>query len=86
MSSVKVAVRVRPFNAREYKNNSKCIIKMEGPTTFITNPKAQPGESDTKSFNYDYSYWSHTNVNIFKFLSISSNKIKSYSINQFKFQ
>ena len=33
MSSVKVAVRVRPFNNRELQRNTQCIIKMEGPTT-----------------------------------------------------
>ena len=33
MSSVKVAVRVRPFNNREMQRNTQCIIKMEGSTT-----------------------------------------------------
>ena len=60
MSSVKVAVRVRPFNAREIQRQTRCIIRMEGPTTFIANPRAQPGEEAAKSFNYDHSYWSHT--------------------------
>ncbi|CAF0730672.1 unnamed protein product [Brachionus calyciflorus] len=60
MSSVKVAVRVRPFNTREIQRQTQCIIRMDGPTTFITNPKAQPGEEAVKNFNYDYSYWSHT--------------------------
>ncbi|XP_037790609.1 kinesin-like protein unc-104 [Penaeus monodon] len=60
MSSVKVAVRVRPFNNREISRESKCIIEMAGNTTSIVNPKAPPGSKDaTKSFNYDYSYWSH---------------------------
>ncbi|XP_050988789.1 kinesin-like protein KIF1A isoform X10 [Labeo rohita] len=56
-ASVKVAVRVRPFNSREIGKESKCIIQMSGNTTTILNPK-QPKE--TKSFNFDYSYWSHT--------------------------
>ncbi|XP_043120068.1 kinesin-like protein KIF1A isoform X10 [Puntigrus tetrazona] len=56
-ASVKVAVRVRPFNSREMGKDSKCIIQMSGNTTTILNPK-QPKES--KSFNFDYSYWSHT--------------------------
>lgn len=30
MSSVKVAVRVRPFNSREIARESKCIIEMSG--------------------------------------------------------
>lgn len=33
MSSVKVAVRVRPFNNREISHESKCIISMSGQTT-----------------------------------------------------
>ncbi|XP_016345673.1 kinesin-like protein KIF1A isoform X7 [Sinocyclocheilus anshuiensis] len=56
-ASVKVAVRVRPFNSREIGKESKCIIQMSGNTTTIINPKL-PKES--KSFNFDYSYWSHT--------------------------
>ncbi|XP_052471264.1 kinesin-like protein KIF1A isoform X2 [Carassius gibelio] len=56
-ASVKVAVRVRPFNSREIGKESKCIIQMTGNTTTIMNPKV-PKES--KSFNFDYSYWSHT--------------------------
>lgn len=33
MSSVKVAVRVRPFNSREVAHKSSCIIGMTGNTT-----------------------------------------------------
>ncbi|XP_050967603.1 kinesin-like protein KIF1A isoform X20 [Labeo rohita] len=56
-ASVKVAVRVRPFNSREMSKESKCIIQMSGNTTTIINPKAP---KETKSFNFDFSYWSHT--------------------------
>ncbi|XP_051567543.1 kinesin-like protein KIF1A isoform X18 [Myxocyprinus asiaticus] len=56
-ASVKVAVRVRPFNSRETSKESKCIIQMSGNTTTIINPKAP---KENKSFNFDYSYWSHT--------------------------
>lgn len=80
MSSVKVAVRVRPFNNREITRECKCIIDMCGNTTCkfslhicfqvvnsqsnfflaITNPKMPPGsKDDKKSFNFDFSYWSH---------------------------
>ncbi|KAL6447852.1 hypothetical protein ACFW04_000152 [Cataglyphis niger] len=59
MSSVKVAVRVRPFNHREISRQAQCIIDMTGSTTSIVNPKATPGSKDAvKSFNYDYSYFS----------------------------
>lgn len=51
---------MRPFNNREISRECKCIIEMAGNTTSIVNPKAPPGSKDaTKSFNYDYSYWSH---------------------------
>ena len=33
MSSVKVAVRVRPFNNREITRAASCIIDMNGPQT-----------------------------------------------------
>ncbi|XP_078336840.1 kinesin-like protein KIF28 isoform X5 [Crassostrea virginica] len=55
--SVKVAVRVRPFNQREKDRSAKLIIKMQGQMTSISNPEA-PNE-EPKSFSFDYSYWSH---------------------------
>ncbi|XP_074107655.1 kinesin family member unc-104 isoform X7 [Cotesia typhae] len=59
MSSVKVAVRVRPFNNREILREAQCIIEMAGNTTSIINPKAPPNTKEAiKSFNYDYSYHS----------------------------
>uniref|UniRef100_A0A7M4FT47 plus-end-directed kinesin ATPase n=1 Tax=Crocodylus porosus TaxID=8502 RepID=A0A7M4FT47_CROPO len=59
-ASVKVAVRVRPFNSRETSKESKCIIQMQGNSTSIVNPK-NPKEAP-KSFSFDYSYWSHTSA------------------------
>ncbi|XP_019856044.1 PREDICTED: kinesin-like protein unc-104 [Amphimedon queenslandica] len=58
MSSVKVAVRVRPFNKREISHSASCVISMSGQQTAIENPKML-GEPP-KSFVFDYSYWSHT--------------------------
>ncbi|XP_072169328.1 kinesin-like protein KIF28P [Diadema setosum] len=55
--SVKVAVRVRPFNSREKDRGAKCVIIMNGATTKIQNPEAPKDEP--KSFTFDYSYWSH---------------------------
>ncbi|XP_077400217.1 kinesin-like protein KIF1C isoform X2 [Vanacampus margaritifer] len=57
-ASVKVVVRVRPFNARETGRNAKCVIQMQGNTTCIVNPK-QPKDA-AKNFTFDHSYWSHT--------------------------
>ncbi|CAM4624409.1 unnamed protein product [Leuciscus chuanchicus] len=65
-ASVKVAVRVRPFNSREMGKDSKCIIQMSGNTTTIINPKAP---KENKSFNFDYSYWSHTSPEDINFAS-----------------
>ncbi|XP_064623097.1 kinesin-like protein KIF28P [Lineus longissimus] len=53
--SVKVAVRVRPFNQREKNANSKCVISMSGKTTVIRHPDT----GEEKTFAFDHSYWSH---------------------------
>lgn len=66
MSSVKVAVRVRPFNERE--KGSKCCVAMvrttkkfsnfylqNGPTTTLINLST----GDERPFTFDYSFWSH---------------------------
>ncbi|KAI7812516.1 kinesin-like protein KIF1C [Triplophysa rosa] len=57
-SSVKVAVRVRPFNSRETNRGAKCVIQMQDKSTCISNPK-QPKDAP-KNFTFDYSYWSHS--------------------------
>lgn len=57
-ASVKVAVRVRPFNSRETGRNAKCVIQMQGNSTCISNPKQ--AKDGAKNFTFDYSYWSHT--------------------------
>lgn len=53
-SSVKVAVRVRPFNAREKGLNATCCIKMNGAKTTIVSD-----EGEERDFSFDYSFWSH---------------------------
>ncbi|KAJ8281899.1 hypothetical protein COCON_G00044180 [Conger conger] len=57
-ASVKVAVRVRPFNSRETSRDAKCVIQMQGSSTCISNPKQS--KDAAKNFTFDYSYWSHT--------------------------
>ena len=54
--SIKVAVRVRPFNTREQERGAKLVIDMQGNQTIINHPK---GEAEPKKFHFDYSYWSH---------------------------
>ncbi|XP_062871412.1 kinesin-like protein KIF1C isoform X2 [Trichomycterus rosablanca] len=66
-ASVKVAVRVRPFNSREISRDAKCVIQMQGRTTCIVNPK-QP-KDPAKNFTFDYSYWSHTSEDDEDFVS-----------------
>ncbi|KFD70525.1 hypothetical protein M514_17318 [Trichuris suis] len=56
MTSVKVAVRVRPFSNREIAQKCKCIISMNGQVTTIHGYK--DGHERSHSFTYDYSYCS----------------------------
>ena len=51
--NVKVAVRVRPFNAREKQRNAKLIVAMSGNSTKITNP-----EVTRKNIHKKYFYFS----------------------------
>jgi len=51
MSSVKVAVRVRPFNARETGMNSTLIVRMDGKTTYLKNPVSVLKFQSSRSFN-----------------------------------
>lgn len=53
--SVKVAVRLRPFNAREIELQSLNCISMLNNTTIITDPKSKK----PREFSFDYSFWSH---------------------------
>lgn len=47
--SVKVAVRVRPFNSREKDRNATCIVRMQGPKTVLINPDS----GEEKDFAFD---------------------------------
>jgi hypothetical protein len=65
-SNVKVAVRVRPFNKREIKRTSKCVIRMYQNATVITHPDSLHLPRDDQAnhmFSFDHSYWSHDNEN-----------------------
>uniref|UniRef100_A0A096MHV9 Kinesin motor domain-containing protein n=1 Tax=Poecilia formosa TaxID=48698 RepID=A0A096MHV9_POEFO len=63
MSSVRVAVRVRPLNKREKRLSSKVIIHMRGNTTSIHKVRFQPSavrgeklKDRGKMFSYDYCF------------------------------
>ncbi|XP_036078706.1 kinesin-like protein KIF1C isoform X2 [Rousettus aegyptiacus] len=79
-ASVKVAVRVRPFNARETSQDAKCVVSMQGSTTSIINPKQS--KDAPKSFTFDYSYWSHTSLceDLFSRVSKNQSSQLSYSV------
>lgn len=53
--SVKVAVRVRPYNSREKTEGAELCVSMNRNTTKIWNHET----NYEKEFNFDYSYWSH---------------------------
>lgn len=59
--SVKVAVRVRPFNQREKDFKSTLIIGMDGNQTTISDPNLP--DKEPRKFAFDYSYWSHDGFN-----------------------
>ncbi|OXU22796.1 hypothetical protein TSAR_005749 [Trichomalopsis sarcophagae] len=63
MASVKVAVRVRPFNKRELAMNAKLVVQMDSKRTRIFNTKTPGSARDIdrekyKDFTFDHSYWS----------------------------
>jgi len=53
--SVKVAVRVRPFNKTETEMKTEKCVDMYNNTTTLTNQKTRK----SKDFTFDYSFWSH---------------------------
>ncbi|XP_078413744.1 kinesin-like protein KIF28 [Cetorhinus maximus] len=55
--SVKVAVRVRPFNQMEKDAGSRCIISVVLNSITVCDPR---NRNNTKSFTFDLSYWSHS--------------------------
>ncbi|ETO26502.1 hypothetical protein RFI_10633 [Reticulomyxa filosa] len=65
---IKVAVRIRPLNAREKQKESKIIVKVEGSFLWLTDPT----KGVDKKFDYDFVYQSFdsnncaTNEDIFK--------------------
>ncbi len=54
--SVKVGVRVRPFNQRESDLNCKLCVDMMGSTTRLFDAEDTEKHRD---FTFDYSFWSH---------------------------
>jgi hypothetical protein len=73
--SVKVAVRVRPYNNRERQEGAELCVAMSGKTTKIWSKE----QGIEKEFNFDYSYWSHDGfieepgTGLMKKASLSSN-------------
>ena len=55
--AIKVAVRVRPFNARESKMGCSLVISMKGNQVFLGDVGG--AEEKPRKFAYDYAYWTH---------------------------
>ena len=53
--SIKVGVRVRPFNAREKTRESRCVIEMNS----MNQTKIFDEVGNEKTFTFDHSFWSH---------------------------
>ena len=72
-ASVRVAVRVRPLNAKELEDGDRCIVKMDGhggttlmhPTIFKELERGELTEDEldpwTRKFRFDNSFWSSAN-------------------------
>uniref|UniRef100_A0A672PRW2 Kinesin motor domain-containing protein n=1 Tax=Sinocyclocheilus grahami TaxID=75366 RepID=A0A672PRW2_SINGR len=63
-SSVKVAVRVRPFNSREINRGAKCVIQMQDKSTC---------ECNTHTLTHSHTHTlslSHTHTRTFTFTPI----------------
>ncbi|KAL5283822.1 KIF16B family protein [Megaselia abdita] len=62
MSSLKVVVRVRPFNNRELDMEAQPIVQMDGKKTRLNKPRVQcirdNGRENYHDYTFDYSYWS----------------------------
>lgn len=60
--SVKVAVRLRPFNEREIKMGAKCCVEMNKQQTIIRNLSEMSESNKNKPtehiFSFDNSFWS----------------------------
>ena len=59
--SIKVGVRVRPFNQREIELNCRLCIEMQGQTTRLVNVN---DTSKNRDFAFDYSFWSHDEFDV----------------------
>lgn len=56
--SVKVGVRVRPFNQREVDLNCKLCVDMIGNMTRLFDAE-DPEHGKHRDYTFDYSFWSH---------------------------
>ena len=71
MASVKVAVRVRPFNGREKSLSSQLVVRMTGSQVSLSPTSSDTDKNSSSSgvlsgdrhkphnFTFDHAYWSH---------------------------
>ncbi|KCV72817.1 hypothetical protein H696_00395 [Fonticula alba] len=58
MSSIRVAVRCRPFNERERQAHAEPVISVSGQQIAIRNPPGKGGGAPERKFTFDHAYWS----------------------------
>ena len=61
--SVKVGVRVRPFNQREVDLNCRLCVEMIGNMTRLFDAD-DPENGKHRDYTFDYSFWSHDKFTI----------------------
>lgn len=61
--SVKVGVRVRPFNQREVDLNCKLCVDMVGNLTRLFDAE-DPEGGKHRDYTFDYSFWSHDEFDV----------------------
>lgn len=72
MSSIKVAVRVRPFNGRERDQESYCCVSMSGATTTLHHVKEKQGQESNSNTNKE-------NINLATNSKIETEEKKSFT-------
>lgn len=64
MSSIAVAVRVRPFNDRELKQHSQCIIGMPSKVQCTLRSPSDAASHPPRSYTFDHAFWTHSQTEL----------------------
>jgi hypothetical protein len=65
ISSISVAVRVRPFNDRESRQSSQCIVGMpSAQQCTLRDPSTASAKDAARSFTFDHAFWTHSSADL----------------------